>query len=145
MSGTLDRWALGPYGPGCGEPSWKCRRCGEWFEDLRNDQAACVVCGYDGWDAFLLAPDYEPSPSVFDGVESAGEWLDRAAAFYTPLDAAIRAIVVPRGCEVEWLSAVLHWTVRGPQAVIDGVRRGALCDLPAHVVEDCPVTLPEIR
>ena len=37
---------VGPYGPACSEPSFKCSRCGHW-EDLRNESLPdkCPACG----------------------------------------------------------------------------------------------------
>jgi hypothetical protein len=45
---SLSQWAHGPYGPGCGEPSWKCKKCEAWTDDPRNDLATCPKCGFTG-------------------------------------------------------------------------------------------------
>lgn len=48
LTDTLLRWATGPYGPGCGEPSWRCKKCEAWTDDPPYTLDACPECGYRG-------------------------------------------------------------------------------------------------
>lgn len=38
----------GPYGPPCGEPSYRCNACGGWDHDDQAHHDYCEKCGFDG-------------------------------------------------------------------------------------------------
>ena len=75
-----DVWA-GPYGPGCGEPSYKCNSCGHWLHD--EDYTGplperCPKCGSDGKNVEPPKPAVVLYDTRLDGYPN-----ERGAAFRT--------------------------------------------------------------